>query len=123
MRKKIYPLIANIKKSISINFLERILIPTGFFIQISENTKYSFFLKEKFIESIYVIHLKKHKKYPLYQEIQIIVLNVFFKNMIIKPREKLVILYIMKNIQVKWKKSYTLNLSIRGSNSFGSTGI
>ncbi|AFJ90491.1 hypothetical protein [Blattabacterium sp. (Blaberus giganteus)] len=126
MRKKIYQstLIANIDKSISINFLERKLISTGVFIKILKETRYSFFLKKKFIESICIIHTTKNKnKFISCKEIQILVINVFFKNIMIKPQEKLGILEIIKNVKkIKWKKC-SLNISIRGSNGFGSTGI
>ncbi|WP_185857983.1 dCTP deaminase/dUTPase family protein [Blattabacterium cuenoti] len=118
-----YILIANIKKSISINFLERKLIPTGFFIQVKKDPQYYFFLKKKFIESICIIHIKKNKKHKSYKEIQIIIFNVFFKNIMIKPYEKIGILNIVKNVKIKWKKCSILSISIRGSNSFGSTGI
>ncbi|WP_185849254.1 dCTP deaminase/dUTPase family protein [Blattabacterium cuenoti] len=125
MHKKIYEsiLIANIKKSVSINFLERKLISTGVFIKISKNIRYSFFLKKKFIESICIIHLTKSKEHISCKEIKIIVINVFFKNIMIEPYEKLGVLDIIKNIEIKWKKCSLLNLSIRGSNNFGSTGI
>ncbi|WP_185867170.1 dCTP deaminase/dUTPase family protein [Blattabacterium cuenoti] len=125
MLKKIYQsaLIAKTQKSVSINFLERKLIPTGIFIKISINTRYYFFLKRKFIESICIIHLTKNKEDIFYKEINIIIINVFFKNMIIEPYEKLGILDIIKGVKVKWNKCLILNQSIRGSNSFGSTGI
>ncbi|QIK16415.1 dUTP diphosphatase [Blattabacterium sp. DPU] len=125
MYKRIYQfpfsLIANIKKSISFNFLERKLISTGIFIKKSENN--IFFLKKKLIEPICIIHITKNKKYTSYKEISIIVINVFLKKIIIQPNEKLGILDIVKNVKIKWEKSSILNSSVRGSNSFGSTGI
>ncbi|WP_238784777.1 dCTP deaminase/dUTPase family protein [Blattabacterium cuenoti] len=119
-------MIANIKESISIKFLERKLISTGILIKIPKNTRYSFSLIKKFIESICIIHLTKNinnKKYSLYNEIQIIVINIFFKNMIIEPNDKLVIFDIIEGVKIKWEKCSILSRSIRGSNSFGSTGI
>ncbi len=123
-KKKIYrsTLVASIKRPVEINFLERKLISTGLFIY--ENTRCSFFLKTKKIESICIIHLTKKNKYPFYMEIQIIVINVFpEKNIMIKPNEKLGILDIVTDVKIKWKKCSILNKSIRGNNSFGSTGI
>ncbi|WP_341653773.1 dUTP diphosphatase [Blattabacterium cuenoti] len=124
MRKKIYrsTLVASIKRPVEINFLERKLISTGLLIY--EKTRCSFFLKKRMIESICVIHLTK-KEHPFYNEIQIIVINVFpEKNIIIKPNEELGILDIITNVKnIKWKKCSILNRSIRGNNSFGSTGI
>ncbi|WP_185852178.1 dCTP deaminase/dUTPase family protein [Blattabacterium cuenoti] len=116
-------LIANIKRSISINFLERKLISTGVFIKISKKPKCSFLLIKKFIESICIVHLTENKKYTFYKEIQIIVINVFFKKIMIEPNDRLVILDLVKDVEIKWKKCSILNLSMRGSNSFGSTGI
>ncbi|BAR91795.1 dUTP diphosphatase [Blattabacterium cuenoti] len=125
MRRKIYryTLVASIKRPVEINFLKRKLISTGLFIY--ENTRYSFFLKKKMIESICVIHLTKKKKHPFYMEIQIIVINVSpKKKIIIYPNEELGVLDIVTNVKkIKWKESSILNISMRGNNSFGSTGI
>ncbi|WP_341662591.1 dUTP diphosphatase [Blattabacterium cuenoti] len=127
MRKKIYryTLVSSIKRPVEINFLKRKLISTGLFIY--ENTRCSFFLKKKMIESksICIIHLTKKKEHPFYNEIQIIVINVFpeKKSIIIKPNEELGILDIVTDVKIKWKKCSILNKSIRGNNSFGSTGI
>ncbi|WP_341651208.1 hypothetical protein [Blattabacterium cuenoti] len=65
------------------------------------------------------------KKHPFYNEIQIIVINVFpEKNIMINPNEELGILDIIIDVKkIKWKKCSILNRSIRGNNSFGSTGI
>ncbi|WP_244273565.1 dUTP diphosphatase [Blattabacterium cuenoti] len=117
-------LISNIKKSISINFLERKLISTGIFF-IYENTKYSFFLKKKMIKTVCIIHITKNKKkHFFYDEIQIIIINVFpEKNIIIEPNNKIGVLGVVKHVKIKWKKCSILNISMRGDNSFGSTGI
>ncbi|WP_341656316.1 dUTP diphosphatase [Blattabacterium cuenoti] len=125
MRKTIYrsTLVSSIKRPVEINFLERKLISTGLLIY--ENTRCSFFLKKKMIESICIIHLTQKKEHPFYNEIQIIVINVLpeRKNIIIKPNEELGILDIVTDVKIKWKKCSILNRSIRGNNSFGSTGI
>ncbi len=84
-----------------------------------------FFFKKK-NDRIYLYHSSyEKKKHPLYNEIQIIVINVFpEKNIMIKPNEKLGILDIVTDVKkIKWKKCSILNRSIRGNNSFGSTGI
>ncbi|WP_185862165.1 dCTP deaminase/dUTPase family protein [Blattabacterium cuenoti] len=109
-------LIANIEKSISINFLEKKLIPTGFFIEFYKNIKYCFFIKKQFIEAICIIHIEK-------KEIKIIVINIFLKPIIIIPNEKLAILNMVKKTKIKWNKCTILNKSMRGDNSFGSSGI
>ncbi|AGW86351.1 Deoxyuridine 5-Triphosphate Nucleotidohydrolase [Blattabacterium sp. (Nauphoeta cinerea)] len=119
-------LIANIKESVSIKFLERKLISTGILIKTPKNTRHSFSLIKKFIESICIIHITKNiknKKYTLYNEIQIIVINVFFKNIMIEPNDELGIFDLIEGVKIKWEKCSILSRSIRGSNSFGSTGI
>ncbi|WP_185872248.1 dUTP diphosphatase [Blattabacterium cuenoti] len=121
-------LIANIEKSISIKFLERKLISTGIFIQFYPKMIYNFWIKKKLIEAICIIHLTQEKKNKtnlfLYKEIKILIINVLFKTIKIQSNEKLVILNIFqeKN-KIKWEKCIFLNTSIRGNNSFGSTGI
>ncbi|WP_185859347.1 dCTP deaminase/dUTPase family protein [Blattabacterium cuenoti] len=117
-------LIANIEKSISINFMERKLISTGIFIQFPKKIKYHFFLKKKFIEAICVIHITKNKKNTvLCQEIKMIITNVLFETMKIRSNEKLAVVNIFQGTQIKWEKCSILNTSMRGCNSFGSTGI
>ncbi|ACY40606.1 dUTP diphosphatase [Blattabacterium sp. (Blattella germanica) str. Bge] len=117
-------LIANIEKSISINLMERKLISTGILIQFSKKMKYHFFLKQKLIEAICVIHITKYEKNTvLCQEIKILITNILFETMIIQPNEKLVLVNIFQGTQIKWEPCSILNTSIRGSNGFGSTGI
>ncbi|WP_238786207.1 dCTP deaminase/dUTPase family protein [Blattabacterium cuenoti] len=108
---------SKIKKTISISFLERKLISTGFFIEFNKEMKYHIFFKKKLIKGLLIIHIEK-------KEIKIIVINIFFNTtIIIKPYEKLALLNIVKVIKIKWEKSTCLNKSIRGNNNFGSTGI
>ncbi|WP_185863832.1 dCTP deaminase/dUTPase family protein [Blattabacterium cuenoti] len=125
MHKKIYrsTLVSSIRRPVEINFLKRKLISTGLLIY--EKPRCSFFFKKKMIESICIIHLTKKKEHPFYNEIQIIVINVFSekRNIIIKPNEELGILDIVTDVKIKWKKCSILNKSVRGNNSFGSTGI
>ncbi|WP_238784230.1 dCTP deaminase/dUTPase family protein [Blattabacterium cuenoti] len=117
-------LIANIKKSISIPFMKRKLIKTGLFLKLQQELKYYFFLKKNFKKSISIIHFERKKNdLTLYKEIKIILINVFFKTMIIESNEKLIMLNIFLGNRIKWEKCSTLNISKRGSNGFGSTGI
>ncbi|WP_238784407.1 dCTP deaminase/dUTPase family protein [Blattabacterium cuenoti] len=110
-------LVANIKRSISINFLERKLVSTDIVgMDFSKNINPYFLLKKKLIKAICIIYIEK-------KEIKILVINVFFKNMIIMPNEKLAILNIIKETRIKWKKCAFLNRTERGDNSFGSSGI
>ncbi|WP_238784992.1 dCTP deaminase/dUTPase family protein [Blattabacterium cuenoti] len=103
--------------------MERKLISTGIFIKISKETRCSFLLRRKFVESICIVHLSEKKEHSLYKEIQIIAINVFFKKIMIEPNEKLVIVDLVKDVEIKWKKCSILSRSMRGNNSFGSTGI
>ncbi|WP_185871675.1 dCTP deaminase/dUTPase family protein [Blattabacterium cuenoti] len=126
MRKEIIHqlvLTANIKKTTSINFLERKLISTGVFIQILKNIRYSFFLRKNLKKYICIIHLNKEHLNYKYKEIQIIIINVCFKNIKIEPYEKLLIIDLVKNVKIKWEQCSILNRSTRGSSCFGSTGI
>ncbi|WP_185869070.1 dCTP deaminase/dUTPase family protein [Blattabacterium cuenoti] len=118
-------LIANIEKSIFINFLERKLIPTGIFIRFHQKMKYHFLVKKKLVEAICIIHFaKNNKENPfLDQEIKILLINVFFEKMKIQSNEQLVVVNIFQGNKIKWEKCSILNTSVRGSNSFGSTGI
>ncbi|WP_238783956.1 dCTP deaminase/dUTPase family protein [Blattabacterium cuenoti] len=104
--------------------MERKLISTGIFIQFSKKIKYHFFLKKKLIEAVCVIHITKNKENTvLCQEIKMIITNVLFETMTIQSNEKLAILNIFQGPQIKWDKCSILNTSMRGCNSFGSTGI
>ncbi|WP_238784818.1 dCTP deaminase/dUTPase family protein [Blattabacterium cuenoti] len=63
------------------------------------------------------------KKESIYIEIQIVIINISLKSILIKPYQKIVIMEIYQENEIKWKKCSILNESIRGENSFGSTGI
>ncbi|AWU45137.1 dCTP deaminase/dUTPase family protein [Blattabacterium punctulatus] len=134
MYKKNYPstsiLKANIQDSVSIFFLERKLISTGFYFNFYKNFKKDFFIKKKFIDplTICIIHIlnkkKIEKKYSqYYKELKIIIINISLKKILIQPNEKIAIINIYPKIKIKWKKCFILNKSKRGYNSFGSTGI
>ncbi|WP_185862723.1 dCTP deaminase/dUTPase family protein [Blattabacterium cuenoti] len=120
---------ANVEKSIYINYLERKLIPTGLYIEFYKLKRKNFFIKKKLINTgtICLIHFSEKKKNPskmnLYIEIQIVIINISLKYILIKPYQKIVIMEIYQENEIKWKKCSILNESIRGENSFGSTGI
>ncbi|AWU43969.1 deoxyuridine 5'-triphosphate nucleotidohydrolase [Blattabacterium sp. (Cryptocercus kyebangensis)] len=135
MHKKSYPstfiLKANIQKPIFIIFLERKLISTGFYLKFSKNIKKDFFIKKKFIDTgtICIIHISDKKKEiekgdnQYYKELKVIIINISLKNILIQPNEKIAIMDVYPEIEIKWKKCSILNKSKRGNNSFGSTGI
>ena len=128
MIKKGYELtlISHLEKNIFIHKMDRKLINTGIFIIYPKKIKYHIFLKKQFIEAICCIHIvvinrKNQSRY--YREIKMIITNIFFERMKIQPEKKLAIINIIEENQINWKKSDLLNTSIRGINSFGSTGI
>ncbi|AWU44526.1 dCTP deaminase/dUTPase family protein [Blattabacterium punctulatus] len=121
---------ANIQDSVSIFFLERKLISTGFYFNFYKNFKKDFFIKKNFIDpvTICIIHIlnkkKIKKKYSqYYKELKIIIINISLKKILIQPNDKIAIINIYPEIKIKWKKYFILNKSKRGYNSFGSTGI
>ncbi|WP_238784454.1 dCTP deaminase/dUTPase family protein [Blattabacterium cuenoti] len=108
--------------------MERILIPTAIYIKLSKINENHFFIKKKIIDSrtVCLIHFSE-KKSPtdfFLKQIKIVIINLSLKSiLIIQPYEKIAIMDITKTPEIKWKSSNKLNKSIRGSNSFGSTGI
>ncbi|WP_185871113.1 dUTP diphosphatase [Blattabacterium cuenoti] len=121
---------ANIEQSIFINFLERKLIPTDLFFKFPKKGKYFFLLKKEFIQAISTVHIiKKNERFDenqntLNNNIQIIIINPFYKTIIINPNDSLAKIDLFKIIdEIKWKECSTINSSIRGVDSFGSTGI
>ncbi|WP_185864494.1 dUTP diphosphatase [Blattabacterium cuenoti] len=119
---------ANIEKSIFINFLERKLIPTNLFFKFSKKIdKYFFSLKEEFIQAISIIHItkKKHNNLLYYYNMNIIIINPFYKTIIIHQNDRLARINLLKKVnKIKWKKCLTIsNSNIRSNNGFGSTGI
>lgn len=125
-----YVLEANVEKSIYINLLERKLIPTGLYVEFYKLKRKNFFIKRKLIRTvtIFFIHFSEKKKISvknesIYREIQIVIINLSLKPILIKPYQKIAIMEIYQENEIKWKKCSILNQSIRGENSFGSTGI
>ncbi|WP_185859923.1 deoxyuridine 5'-triphosphate nucleotidohydrolase [Blattabacterium cuenoti] len=120
---------ANVDKYIYINYLDRKVIPTGLYMEVDKLKRKNFFIKKKLINTgtICLIHISEKKKYPsktnLYIEIQIVIINISLKSILIKPDQKIAIMEIYQENEIKWKKCSILHESIRGENSFGSTGI
>ncbi|WP_185878472.1 dCTP deaminase/dUTPase family protein [Blattabacterium cuenoti] len=125
-----YVLEANVEKSIYINLLERKLIPTDFYVEFYKLKRKNFFIKRKLTRTvtIFFIHFSEKKKISVknesfYREIQIVIINLSLKPILIKPYQKIAIMEIYQENEIKWEKVSILNKSIRGENSFGSTGI
>ncbi|WP_238783799.1 dCTP deaminase/dUTPase family protein [Blattabacterium cuenoti] len=114
---------AYIKKSISINFLERRLISTGIYIHFDE-TRNNLIVKKNFLKTICLVFFtEKMKKIDSKsKEIKIIIINISLKSILIHPYDPIAIVNITKEIKIEWKLSNILNKSVRGSGSFGSTG-
>ncbi|WP_238783759.1 dCTP deaminase/dUTPase family protein [Blattabacterium cuenoti] len=128
-KKNVIILKANIKNSMNLISFGRSLIPTGYYIKLKQLRENNFFLIEKLINPINfcILHFSKvnniMKKNQNIFEIKIVLLNISLKEIKIKPHDKIAVMRIGKKFEIEWKKSSYLNKSVRGDNSFGSTGI
>ncbi|MDR1804922.1 MAG: deoxyuridine 5'-triphosphate nucleotidohydrolase [Flavobacteriales bacterium] len=116
---------ANIKNEIFINSLERKLITTGYYLEFNKIFYNNFFIRKKLIDAgiICLVHFyEKKEKKIVFQELQLVIINISLKIIKIKPKEKIAIIDIYPKIKIKWEESSILNKSGRGNNSFGSTG-
>ena len=115
---------ANIEAPISLKSLERVLIPTGLFIELPQGY-------EAQIRPRSGLAIKKGISLPntpgtidsdYRGEIKVIVINLSDETQIIEPQERVAQMVIAKYEQIAWQQVEVLGDTERGAGGFGSTG-
>lgn len=116
---------ANIDSPITLQSLERTLIPTGLFIELPQGY-------EAQIRPRSGLAIKKGLSLPntpgtidsdYRGEIGVILINLSNKNQTIEPKERVAQMVIARYEQIEWEAVEVLSDTERGKGGFGSTGV
>lgn len=115
---------ANTTEAITINPLERVMVPTGLFVEIPIGYEIQVRprsgLAAKF--GITVLNSPGTIDADYRGEIKIILVNLSNNPYTLNPEERVAQLVVAKHERIDWEQSETLSQTDRGAGGFGSTG-
>ncbi|MFI3330945.1 MAG: dUTP diphosphatase [Rikenellaceae bacterium] len=115
---------ANINEDIIIKPLERVLVPTGLFVQIPEGYEIQVRprsgLAAKF--GLTVLNSPGTIDADYRGEIKVILVNLSSEDFTLTPGERVAQFVVASMIQAKWESVEVLDETERGAGGFGSTG-
>ena len=116
---------ANITESIELDSLERAMVPTGLYIELSEGYEAQIRprsgLAAKF--GITVANAPGTIDADYRGEIKVILVNLSKEKFVINPGERIAQMVVARYEKVEWDEVETLDETQRGSGGFGSTGV
>jgi deoxyuridine 5''-triphosphate nucleotidohydrolase (dut) len=115
---------ANIDEPIILKPLERVLVPTGLFIQLPEG--YEAQIRPRsglaFKHGLTVLNTPGTIDADYRGEIKVILVNLSNQDFTINDGERICQMVIAQYTQVKWEETDSLEDSLRGAGGFGHTG-
>lgn len=115
---------ANISESIEIKPLERVLIPTGLFIELPIG--YEAQIRPRsglaFKHGITVLNSPGTIDADYRGEIKILLINLSQDNFVVKDGERIAQMIIAKHEQISWQLTEELSETDRGAGGYGHTG-
>lgn len=116
---------ANIQKTIELRPLERLLIPTGIFIEIPEGYECQVRPRSglSIKKGITVINAPGTIDSDYRGEVKVPVINLSGEIQSIEPGERVAQLVFAEYAKAEWIKTEVLSESKRGTGGFGSTGL
>ena len=116
---------ANIEESIELKSLERVLIPTGLFMELPVGTEAQIRPRSglAFKNGITVLNTPGTIDADYRGEIKVLLVNLSNDVFIIAPGERIAQMVVAKHEQVEWEEQNELSDSERGAGGFGSTGV
>ncbi len=116
---------ANLSAPVEIRPLERILIPTGLYIELEPGTEAQIRPRSglAFKHGITVLNSPGTIDSDYRGEIRILLVNLSNENFSIQDGERICQMVIAKHEQVSWEEVATLETSTRAAGGFGSTGL
>ena len=116
---------ANIDKSVILRPLERILAPTGLFIELPQGCEAQIRPRSGLAikHGISLVNAPGTIDADYRGEIKIILINLSDKDFELVPGERIAQMVIARYEQIEWIETDTLADSDRGSGGFGSTGV
>ena len=115
---------ANIEESILIKPLERVLVPTGLFIELPEGFEAQVRPRSglAFKKGITVLNTPGTIDADYRGEISVILINLSNSEFVIEDGERIAQMIISKHEKVEWNNVDFLNQTDRGEGGFGHTG-
>ncbi|MEY3835107.1 MAG: Deoxyuridine 5-triphosphate nucleotidohydrolase [Bacteroidota bacterium] len=116
---------ANIEEPIALKSLERVLVPTGLFMELPVGTEAQIRPRSglAFKHGITVLNTPGTIDADYRGEIKVLLVNLSNDVFMIEPGERIAQMVIAKHEQIEWVEQQTLSESERGEGGFGSTGV
>jgi dUTP pyrophosphatase len=116
---------ANIESSITVKPFERLLIPTGLFIELPFGFEAQIRPRSglAFKKGFSVLNSPGTIDSDYRGEIKIILINLSNEDQIIEPAERIAQMVIAKHEMADWENTIELESSERGAGGFGHTGV
>jgi dUTP pyrophosphatase len=116
---------ANIEESIELKSLERVLVPTGLFMELPVGTEAQIRPRSglAFKNGITVLNTPGTIDADYRGEIKVLLVNLSNDIFVIEPGERIAQMVVAKHEQVEWEEQNELSESERGAGGFGSTGL
>jgi dUTP pyrophosphatase len=116
---------ANIEESIELKSLERVLVPTGLFMELPVGTEAQIRPRSglAFKNGITVLNTPGTIDADYRGEIKVLLVNLSNDVFVIEPGERIAQMVVAKHEQVQWEEQSELSESERGTGGFGSTGV
>ena len=116
---------ADIEESIELKSLERVLVPTGLFMELPVGTEAQIRPRSglAFKNGITVLNTPGTIDADYRGEIKVLLVNLSNEPFTIEPGERIAQMVVAKHEQVEWEQQNELSESDRGAGGFGSTGV
>lgn len=115
---------ANLDTPVSINSLERVLIPTGLFIELPEGYEAQVRPRSGLAikKGITVLNAPGTIDSDYRGEIGVMLINLSTEDVVVNDGERVAQLVVAKHEQASWEEAVALEETERGAGGFGSTG-
>jgi dUTP pyrophosphatase len=115
---------ANIQEIITLQSLERVLVPTGIFIELPAGYEAQIRPRSGLAvkQGITCLNTPGTVDSDYRGEIKIILVNLSAQEQLIQPGERIAQMVVQKVEKISWQEVDVLEVSVRNSGGFGSTG-
>ena len=115
---------ANLDESITLNPLERALVPTGLYVELPEGHEMQIRPRSGLAakHGITVLNSPGTIDADYHGEIKVILVNLSNSPFVIEPGERIALMIVARYEQIEWESVEELGTTERGAGGFGSTG-
>lgn len=115
---------ANIEEPLSLQPLQRMLIPTGLFIALEENTEAQIRPRSgmAYKQGLTVLNSPGTIDADYRGEIKVLLVNLSGETQTVQPGDRIAQMVVASYVRVDWVETEELGETMRGTGGFGSTG-